>query len=73
MYVGLATERLSDWSILLVASNDILLLQGLVGSGTGLERAVHDRLKRRHLHVLVMVDLVEYVEGYDSLSFGQHL
>ena len=53
--------------------DQLLILDRLVGLSTGLERAVHDGFKWRHLHIFMVVYFVENVKCYDSLTPGQHL
>ena len=53
--------------------DQLLILDCLVGLSTGLERAVHDGFKWRHLHILMVIDFIENVKRYDSLTPGQHL
>lgn len=44
-----------------------LVYDSPVGLGTRLQRVVNNGLKRRHLHVLVMVDFIENVESHNTL------
>ena len=71
MYVALASHRLGDRSRVSRLWHLLLVSDSLVGLSARLQRAVDDSLKRRHLHVLVMVHLVQDVEGDDALRAGK--
>ena len=76
MDVGLPCEGLVYGrvrSIPRTVRDQLLILYCLVGLGTGLERAVHDCLEWRHLHILMVVDFIQNIEGYNTLTPRQHL
>ena len=71
---GLADRRAAtgggSTSTLLVPSSRQLLVDGGECLGARLQRVVDHRFKWRHLHVLVVVDLVEDVKGDNALALG---